>query len=171
MTTLQMRILGDPILRERAEDVRKVSAKTKTLIADMFETMYAYHGVGLAANQVGLLQRVVVIDIRNGEPLAMVNPVITKRSSEGGLGDEGCLSMPGVVMPVMRAKQITVEYRDEKGRFQKLAAHGLLARAIQHEVDHLDGKLFVDHVDDKQKVASALKDMLTTLAGKQAGRK
>lgn len=138
-----------PILKQQARPVQAVDAGVRTLIKDMFETMYDARGVGLAAPQVGVLQRVIVLDTRprqpESKPLAMINPEILER-----VGDttytEGCLSIPGEAEDVRRAETVTVQYLDEEGQPQSLHCDGLLAIAVQHEIDHLDGKVFVDHL-------------------------
>jgi len=139
-----------PVLRRRALPVEAVDASIRTLVADMFETMYAAPGVGLAAPQIGVLQRVLVLDTRprqpESEPVAMINPRIV--STEGGLSvyREGCLSIPGEAEEVERPAIATVEFLDVEGRLQQLRCEGLLATAAQHEMDHLDGTLYVDYL-------------------------
>jgi len=146
-----VRLYGDPVLRTRAAEVTSVDDSLRALAADMRDTMHAYRGVGLAANQVGVLQRVLVVDVpgpEEGDPHAaftMVNPVITKRSGTE-VGEEGCLSIPGIYEDVSRALTLTVSFLDEQGKPVTLEAEGYFARAIQHEVDHLDGVLFVDRL-------------------------
>ena len=137
----------DPFLATTAAPVAKVDDSVRTLVRDLFETMYAANGVGLAATQVGAGKRVIVIDISPVEeeaaPLALVNPEIVE--SQGCvLGLEGCLSVPGVEGEVARAETVLVRGMDEKGSPVTVRAQGLLARAIQHEIDHLDGILFID---------------------------
>lgn len=151
MAILPVRIYGDPVLRQRAPEVTAFDDALRRLIADLRETMHAYQGVGLAATQVGVLQRVLVVDV----PLddegttraahALVNPVIAERSSSQS-AEEGCLSIPGIFEDVTRALTIRVRYQDDAGKPATLDAEGYLARAIQHEVDHLDGVLFVDRL-------------------------
>jgi peptide deformylase len=142
-------IWPDPLLKKKALPVSKVEDGTRTLIRDMFETMYDADGVGLAAPQVGVLERIIVLDTRprdeGAQPLAMVNPVITATEGTAVWG-EGCLSIPGENEDVERAETVTVRYLDESGAERELTTAGLLAIAIQHEVDHLDGVVFVDHV-------------------------
>lgn len=138
-----------PTLKKKALPVAKVDDSTRALIKDMFESMYAADGVGLAAPQVGVLQRVIVLDTTprqpDSKPVAMVNPEIV--SLEGTLVyNEGCLSVPGEAEDVERAAFATVTYLDEQGQKQTLRCEGLLAVAVQHETDHLDGTMFVDHL-------------------------
>ena len=133
---------GDDVLRKRAKEVSEVTPKIQKLIKNMAETMYQSHGVGLAAPQVGFSKRVIVVDI--GEGLhAVINPVITEKKGEE-LGPEGCLSCPNEYGEVSRAKEITVEGLNENGEAITIHASDFLARAFQHEIDHLDGILFVD---------------------------
>ncbi|RKH58035.1 peptide deformylase [Corallococcus aberystwythensis] len=142
-------IWPDPILKQKAKPVVKVDDKVRALIKDMFETMYAAEGVGLAAPQVGILQRIIVLDTRHQQPesrpLAMINPEFVALEGETTY-TEGCLSIPGEAEDVDRAAVATVRYLDEDGQEQTLRCDGLLAIAVQHETDHLDGTVFVDHV-------------------------
>lgn len=144
-----VRIYGDPVLREKALEVAGVDDSLRTMIADMRDTMKAYNGVGLAANQVGVLQRVLVVDVPLEDDrrmaLAVINPVIVTRSGSES-GEEGCLSIPGIFDDVTRASNIKLRGLDERGQPFELEAQGYLARALQHEVDHLDGVLFVDRL-------------------------
>ncbi len=151
MAVLPVRLYGDPILRKRAAEVRAFDGPLRRLIADLRETMEVYHGVGLAATQVGVLERVAVVDVPLDErgttraSYTLVNPVIEHRASSQS-AEEGCLSIPGIFEDVTRAAQIRVRYQDEEGRSATLDADDYLSRAIQHEVDHLDGVLFVDRL-------------------------
>ena len=149
MSIRPVRIYGDPVLRQKALAVGTVDDEVRELIADMRETMKAYSGVGLAANQVGVARRVLVVDVplddQRRAKLALVNPSILARAGSE-TGEEGCLSIPGVWEDVTRADQIRVEALDENGKPIALDADGWLARALQHEVDHLDGVLFVDRL-------------------------
>jgi peptide deformylase len=144
-----VRIFGDPVLRTKALDVSGPDDTLRRLVEDMFETMKSYNGVGLAANQVGVLQRVLVVDVPLDEGeharFAMINPVIERRSGSEN-GEEGCLSIPGLYEDVSRSLEIRVKALDEWGKPFELEAEGYLARVIQHEVDHLDGVLFVDRL-------------------------
>ncbi|WP_375756853.1 peptide deformylase [Corallococcus exercitus] len=142
-------IWPDPILKQKAKPVVNVDDKVRALIKDMFETMYAAEGVGLAAPQVGILQRIIVLDTRpqqpESKPLAMINPEFVALEGETTY-TEGCLSIPGEAEDVDRAAVAIVRYLDEEGQEQTLRCDGLLAIAVQHETDHLDGTVFVDHV-------------------------
>jgi peptide deformylase len=144
-----VRIYGDPVLRDRAVEVPGVDDTLRQLIADLRETMKAYGGVGLAANQVGVAQRVLVVDVplEEGERAvhAFINPVVRRRVGTIS-GEEGCLSLPGIWEDVTRSERVVVEALDEQGRKLELDAEGYLSRAIQHELDHLDGVLFVDRL-------------------------
>jgi len=142
-------IWPDPVLKKAAAPVTKFDESLRTLIAEMFETMYAADGVGLAAPQVGLLQNVIVLDTRprqpESRPVAMVNPVI--QAKEGTiLYVEGCLSLPGEAEEIERAANVRVKFQDVDGVDQVMDCDGLLAIAVQHESDHLQGTMFVDHI-------------------------
>lgn len=144
MAVRDLHLLGSPVLRQQSAEVPSVDAEVRRFIDDLFETMDAAKGVGLAANQVGVATRVAVVGVEDGR-LAMVNPVIV--SAEGtDRAEEGCLSIPDAYGEVERAERIVLEAVGRDGKPFRLEASGLLARAIQHEVDHLDGILFVDHL-------------------------
>ena len=145
---LEVRIMGDPILRARADEVPSITEKTKELIRDMFETMYAEDGVGLAAPQVGVGERIIVVDPQQDDlpAFALINPVILEFSKETEKGEEGCLSIPGLRDLVERSYSVVVKGMTEEGEDRQLELEGLPARIIQHEVDHLDGVLFIDRV-------------------------
>jgi peptide deformylase len=149
MALLQILEFPDPRLRNRAQPVAQVDAALRTLIDDMFETMYAAPGIGLAATQVNVAKRVLVIDLseRRNEPLALINPEILQRAGVEET-EEGCLSVPGYFDKVTRAEQIRVRALDCDGKQIEFDANGLLAVCIQHEIDHLDGKLFVDYLSE-----------------------
>jgi peptide deformylase len=144
-----IRLLGDPILRSRTQPVDRFDDDLASFARDLIDTMYAADGVGLAAPQVGDERRLAVIDVgdrRDGsEVLLLVNPRIVER--RGVIpSEEGCLSIPGIVETIERAEEVEVEYQDLTGATQRTAAHELLSRALQHEIDHLDGILFIDHL-------------------------
>ncbi len=144
MSLLPLHLLGSPVLRERSAEVQAVNDEVRRLIDDMLETMHAAEGVGLAANQVGVARRVAVIDVE-GERFALINPVLV--DAEGrATAEEGCLSIPDLYGNVTRPERITVDALDREGNPFRLEADGLRARAIQHEIDHLDGILFIDHL-------------------------
>ena len=145
MAVLTVRLYGDPVLRQVATPVREITAEIKRIIADMTETMWHQVGIGLAAPQVGLPHRILVMDDGNGGAQALINPVIESRS--GTIREEeGCLSLPGVFGVVERTKTITVRAMDADGKPVSLEATGLKARIVQHELDHLDGVLFIDRL-------------------------
>ncbi|MBS6397463.1 MAG: peptide deformylase [Clostridiales bacterium] len=145
MAIRNLRFEGDAILRKTSKEVKEVTPKIRELIDDMLETMYEANGVGLAAPQVGILKRIVTIDVGEG-PLVLINPQIVK--TEGSqTGEEGCLSVPGKAGTVTRPNEVTVRFMDEDMEWYELEAEELLARAVCHECDHLDGKLYVDLVE------------------------
>lgn len=147
MAKLDILTFPDPRLRNKAKPVGSVDARIQRIVDDMFETMYAAPGIGLAAIQVNVPLRIVVIDTSEAKdaPLCLINPEITERSGEEQM-DEGCLSVPGFYEPVTRAERVRARALDRDGRPFELETDGLLAVCIQHEIDHLDGKLFVDYV-------------------------
>lgn len=144
MALREIHLLGSPVLRQTAAEIAGVDDETRAFIDDLFETMDAAEGVGLAANQVGVARRVAVIGA-DGQRFVMVNPRIVAASGREK-AEEGCLSIPEVYAEVTRAAQVTLEAQDRDGAPYTLAAEGLVARAIQHEIDHLDGILFLDHL-------------------------
>jgi peptide deformylase len=148
MAVREIRLLGDPVLRQKAEPVAEVDDEIRRLIADMFETMYDADGVGLAAPQVGVSLRVIVVDPRDESvpPFALVNPEIVERAEEVERGEEGCLSIPGLREIVERSARVVVEGLDRDGLPRRIEAEGLVARILQHEIDHLDGILFIDRL-------------------------
>lgn len=146
MAFRQIRYDGDEILRKKCKEVTKMTERTKVLIDDMFETMYEANGVGLAAPQVGILKRIVVIDVDYQNPHVLINPVIVERDGEQ-TGDEGCLSLPGKVATVTRPNHVICRCLNEDMEEIEIEGEGLLARAICHELDHLDGVLYKDVAD------------------------
>lgn len=158
MSKLPIITLPDPILRKISAPVEQVDAEVLKLADDMLETMYAAPGVGLAAVQVGVLKRLVVLDVSSDEdeqqeknPLVLINPQILAVGSEPRLHEEGCLSIPDFRLDIERPSTVTVGYIDRNGKPQELAAEGLLATAIQHEIDHLNGKLIIDFLSRLQR--------------------
>ena len=148
MTIRSLHILGSPVLRERAKPVPAVDDVVREFVDDLFETMHAAKGVGLAANQVGVPLRVAVVDVgdEKPDPLVLINPVVTVRGDLVETAEEGCLSIPDIFGDVERPVDITVEALDRDGRPYRMEISGYKARAVQHEVDHLDGVLFLDHL-------------------------
>jgi peptide deformylase len=159
-----------PILRSKAKPVAQVDDNIRKLMDDMLETMYDDQGVGLAANQIGSLQKIIVMDLGESEdrprpqgfyPLYMANPEIIARSEEKIMADEGCLSVPGQIVPVNRPATVTISYVDYHNQKQEMFVEGWLARVIQHEMDHLEGKLLIDYLS-KLKKDMALKKLIKT---------
>lgn len=149
MTVRPIRYLGDPVLRKPARKVSRIDDSIRRLIEDMTESMYAAHGVGIAAPQIGVPLRVVVIGLPDEPPFALINPEVTKRSGERRL-DEGCLSVPGYRGNITRSVAVAVKALDEHGREIRIKSEDdLLAQALEHEVDHVNGTLYVDHLDSK----------------------
>jgi len=152
MAKLRILEFPDPKLRTRAKPVAEVDDRIRNLVDDMFETMYAAPGIGLAATQVDVHERLLVADVSSdqSEPHALINPVIVEKDGET-VSDEGCLSVPGYYEPVRRAEHIRVRYLDRNGNDTEMEAEGLLAVCIQHEMDHLEGKLFVDYLSEAKR--------------------
>jgi len=150
MARLPILVVPHPTLRTKARSVDTVTDSIRSLIEDMLETMYAAPGIGLAANQIGVLSRIVVLDVAREDeppqPLALINPEILWQSETVSTYNEGCLSLPDQYADVTRPAEIRYRYLDRNGKRQEAKADGLLATCIQHEIDHLDGVLFVDHL-------------------------
>jgi peptide deformylase len=144
MSLLPLHLLGSPVLRQHSAEVGTVDDDVRRLVGDLFETMDAAKGVGLAANQVGVARRVAVVDA-DGDRFAMINPVIVETEGRA-TAEEGCLSIPEIYGDVTRPERLVLEAMDEQGTPYRREATGLKARAIQHEIDHLDGILFLDHL-------------------------
>jgi len=154
--------LGDAVLRTPARRIGKVDDSIRELARDMLISMYAARGIGLAAPQIGVHQQLLVIDLELEDPasppLVLVNPEITAVGGSICTYEEGCLSIPGVYLDVVRPSVVEVSYRDAMGRPKRLKADGLMARCIQHEMDHLNGVLFVDRVTDADKLSAGLNE-------------
>ena len=155
---LEIKIYPAKVLRQKARPVEKITSEVQDIIHQMIKLMKKHDGVGLAANQVGVLKQIIVIMTGSG-PLALINPEIIFRQGERE-EEEGCLSLPGVIVRVKRAEEIKVRALDKKGMEIVLQANGLPARAIQHEIDHLQGKLIIDYLNfwQKRKIKLAVKD-------------
>lgn len=173
MAKLEIRIFGDPVLRQRAHEVTDFDGRLATLANNMLETMRAAEGVGLAANQVGVLQRMFTweVDDDSADPPvggAVVNPELREHSEREQDGDEGCLSFPGLFYPVQRPLQVEVGYQDLEGADHVVQLEGLLARIWLHEMDHLNGILFIDHLakHDRKAALKAMREQ--RLAGEDA---
>ena len=150
----ELRYYGDPVLRKTAAPVEVFDDGLRSLVEEMIEALHNANGVGLAAPQIGVSSRVVVIDTEYGEapPRVLINPEIISASEEKVTEDEGCLSLPGISLDVKRAAQLSVKAQNEKGEEYTIEnASGLLAKALQHEIDHLNGILFIDHVSAVQR--------------------
>lgn len=149
---LEIHVLGDRVLRQPAKRISKVDDEVRALVREMLQTMYSADGIGLAAPQVAVQKQLIVIDCEPdnpvNQPLVLINPQIKQFGRELCTGQEGCLSIPGVYLDVVRPEAIEVAFKDENGRPQRIKAAGLLARAIQHEMDHLAGVMFVDRVEN-----------------------
>ena len=147
MAIRNIRTIGDPVLNKKCKEVKEMTPRIQELIDDMFDTMYEANGVGLAAPQVGILKRIVVIDVCDDNPLCLINPEIIEADGEQ-TGEEGCLSLPGKFGTVTRPMHVVCKAYDENMEEFTVEGEGLLARAICHELDHLDGKLYKDLVVD-----------------------
>jgi len=144
MSLLSLHLLGSPVLRQHCPEVKTVDEAIRRLVADLFETMDAARGVGLAANQVGVARRVAVVDA-DGDRFVMIDPTIVETEGSS-TAEEGCLSIPEIYGDVTRPERVVIEALDQEGTRYRKEATGLKARAIQHEIDHLDGILFLDHL-------------------------
>jgi peptide deformylase len=152
---LDIRVLGDPILRQNTVPVREITHELRTLVSDMFETMHHARGIGLAAPQVGRTERLAVIEIE-GEPLVVINPEILETSGKAK-AEEGCLSIPDIYADVERPKEVVVRAMDQDWQEIEVSADDLLARCLQHEIDHLDGRLFLDYLSVLKRTAALTK--------------
>jgi peptide deformylase len=144
MSLLPLHLLGSPVLRQHSAEVKTVDDEIRRLVGDLFETMDAARGIGLAANQVGVARRVAVVDA-DGDRFAMIDPIIVETEGRA-TAEEGCLSIPEIYGDVARPERVVIEALDAEGKPYRKEARGLKARAIQHEIDHLDGILFLDHL-------------------------
>ncbi len=146
MAIRNLRLEGDEILKKKSREVEVIDEKIQMLIDDMIETMHKYNGVGLAGVQVGILKRVIVIDLYDDKgPIVMINPVIQKTKGEQEV-EEGCLSFPNQFAKVVRPAEVVAEYTDREGKRKRVKAKELLAQVISHEVDHLNGEVFMDKI-------------------------
>ena len=156
MSILDIRVLGDPVLRKPTKPVTEVTDELRRLIADMFETMYAAEGIGLAAPQVGRSDRVAVVDVE-GKKYALINPEIVSTTGAREKAEEGCLSIPDIYGDIERPPDVTIRALDENGNPYEASANELLGRCFQHEIDHLDGKLFIDYLSPLKRRAALAK--------------
>lgn len=145
MSVRDLHLLGSPVLRERATEISEVDGAVRQLVTDLFDTMRAEQGVGLAANQIGETRRVAVVDTDEDDAVVLINPTLIEQEGQEK-GEEGCLSIPEIYGDVVRATQIVVETTSLEGERVRVTASALRARAILHEIDHLDGILFLDHL-------------------------
>jgi len=151
MAIIPIRVAPDPILKQKSKRVRTIDGSIHKLIGDMIETMHSASGVGLAAPQVGVPWRVVVIGMPEQEDIVLINPEIVRRTGER-LVDEGCLSVPGYIGQIKRAELVRVKGRDQNGREVRIKANGLLAEVLEHEIDHLNGVLYIDYLESMDKL-------------------
>jgi peptide deformylase len=156
VSILDIRVLGDPILRQATTPVATITDELQRLIHDMFDTMYHARGIGLAAPQVGRSERLAVLDLGD-DPFVIINPEIINASSAKAKGEEGCLSIPDIYADVERPKSVTVRALDWNGKTFERDATELLSRCLQHEIDHLDGKLFLDYLSVLKRAAALTK--------------
>ena len=145
------RLPNDSVLRRKAKRVSSIDKSVHRLIDDMVETMHHSDGVGLAAPQIGVPLRVIVVQMPDEEPIAIINPAIVKRSGEREVS-EACLSVPGYGGEIKRSVSVTVKGQDRQGKALRIKADGLLAQALEHEIDHLNGTLFIDHIESQDKL-------------------
>jgi peptide deformylase len=153
VSILDIRVLGDPVLRKPTKPVTEITDELRLLIADMFETMYAAEGIGLAAPQVGRTERLAVVDV-DGQKFVLINPRILATEGEQDKAEEGCLSIPDIYGDVVRPFTVTFSAMDENGREYEATGSELLGRCVQHEIDHLDGKLFLDYLSPLKRKAA-----------------
>ena len=146
MAIIPIRVAPDPILKQKSKRVRTIDGSIHKLIGDMIETMHSAGGVGLAAPQVGVPLRVIVIGMPEQEGIALINPEIVRRSGER-LVNEGCLSVPGYIGEIKRAESVRIKGRDQNGKQIRIKANELLAQALEHEIDHLNGVLYIDYLE------------------------
>jgi peptide deformylase len=151
MAIIPIHVVPDPVLRQKSKRVRNIDGSIKKLIGDMQETMHSAGGVGLAAPQLGILLRVIVIGIPGEEDIALINPEVVRRTGERVV-NEGCLSIPGYIGQIKRAESVRVKGRDQNGKEIRIKANELLAQALEHEIDHLNGVLYIDYLDSMDKL-------------------
>lgn len=164
MSAYSIRLYGDPVLKQKAEEITEIDGKIKTLADRMLDAMYDVHGLGLAAPQVGVQKRIFVYDLYEGDgPQVIINPTLSEFDGEWTF-DEGCLSIPGLYFPITRPKTVHLTGYDIDGNEISIEADEILARAFQHELDHLDGTLLLEHLDPDQRKA-ALRELRQRDAG------
>ncbi len=158
MAILQIRTFGDPVLKERCREVTEITDKTKRFSQDLIETMYRSSGLGLAANQVGVVERIFVFDIGEG-PRVCINPEVIFESDEQLEQEESCLSLPQVAVVVARPAEMEIEFTDLDGKRARLRGEGLMARLFRHEIDHLDGRLLLSRLSREERL-KAMRQLL-----------
>jgi len=151
MSIIPIHVVPDPVLRQKSKRVRSIDESIHRLIDDMLETMHSADGVGLAAPQLGTLLRVIVIGIPGEEDIALINPEVVRRTGERVV-NEGCLSIPGYIGQIKRAESVRVKGRDRNGKEMRIKATELLAQALEHEIDHLNGVLYIDYLESRDKL-------------------
>ena len=155
MTIKKLITVPDEVLRKKSQPIEKITNEEKKLVNDMFETMYHHKGIGLASIQVGIPKRIIVLDVSQKEekktPLCFINPIVRKMSSEKSVYEEGCLSIPDTFIKIERPKTCLIEYIDLKGKQNQMECDNLLSTCIQHEINHLDGKLIIDYLSKLKK--------------------
>ena len=151
MAIIPIRLFSDPVLRQKSKRVRVIGGSIQKLIADMIETMHAASGVGLAASQIGIPLRVVAIGLPEQEAIVLINPQIVRRTGERQV-IEGCLSIPGYTGEIKRSESVKVKGLDQSGKEIRIKADGLLAQALEHEIDHINGVLYIDHLESMDKL-------------------
>ena len=151
MAIIPIHVVPDPVLRQKSKRVRSIDESIYRLIDDMRETMHSAGGVGLAASQLGTLLRVIVIGMPEEEDIVLINPEVVRRTGERVV-DEGCLSIPGYIGQIKRAESVRVKGRDQNGKEIRIKASELLAQALEHEIDHLNGVLYIDYLDSMDKL-------------------
>lgn len=163
MAIKKIRTLADPVLYKVSSKVEKFDGKIRNLIRDMYDTMYEEHGVGLAAVQIGVLKRVIIIDLENSGFIkgVFINPEVVYESPDFQFGEEGCLSVPGVTANLKRPKHVRISYQTMFGEIREVEGRDLLARALLHEIDHINGKVFVDQleVEERQNVENEIQEV------------
>lgn len=152
---LEIKKYPDPILKKKTEEVKEISKEIEVLIEDMVETMQKKDGLGLAASQVGVAKKIIVVQSQKG-PMAFINPCIVSKSKQKEVSEEGCLSFPGVWLKIKRPKGVEIKALNIEGKEINLKAAGLLARILQHEIDHLEGKLIINHLNFFQRLKTKL---------------
>ena len=155
MSLKKLITVPDDLLKKKSQHIEKISINEKKLIKDLFETMYHHNGIGLAAVQIGILKRIIVLDVSKKDegkkPMCFINPVIKDKSNKTAIYEEGCLSIPNTFIEIQRPKTCIVEYINDQGKKKIIECEGLLATCIQHEINHLDGKLIIDFLSKLKK--------------------